>query len=170
VSRSRIRLARPDEAERLRGIEASAAEAFRDSSHAYVTDHPPPPVAVYAAFAAAGDVLLAEMDGEPVGFAACEPFPDALHLWELAVRRDLQGQGVGRRLVAAVAKAARRRKLPAVTLTTFHDIAWNAPWYARLGFVELGAGTLGERLRQELADEDARGLTSRCAMRLTLTP
>jgi ribosomal protein S18 acetylase RimI-like enzyme len=170
VSRVRVRPARPDEAALIREIEDSAAEAFRGTTHAYVTDHPSPPPEVYEAFAARGDLLVAEQDGEPVGFAACEAFADALHIWELDVRRDQQGHGVGRALMAAVVKAARRRRLPAVTLTTFHDIAWNAPWYARLGFVELGVGTLGERLREELAQEDARGLTARCAMRLTLTP
>ena len=38
-------------------------------------------------------------------------------------------------MVGRVAETARRRGLPAVTLTTFEDVAWNAPWYARLGFV-----------------------------------
>ncbi|HEV2531587.1 GNAT family N-acetyltransferase [Phenylobacterium sp.] len=166
----RIRLARPDEAELIRKIEDSAAARFKGSAHAYVTEHPAPPAKVYAAMAAEGLVLMADADGDPVGFAACELHPDALHLKELAVLRHKQSQGVGRALIKAVAKEARRRGRTAVTLTTFQDLAWNAPWYARQGFVELGAGTLGERLREELADEDARGLASRCAMRLSLTP
>ena len=43
-----------------------------------------------------GLVWVAEADGALVGFAACEAFDDALHLWELAVRRECQGRGVGR--------------------------------------------------------------------------
>jgi predicted N-acetyltransferase YhbS len=170
VSGLRIRAARPEEAELIRRIEDSAAARFTASVHAYVTDHPAPPAAVYAGLAAEGLVLMADQDGGAVGFAACELYPDALHLKELAVLHRKQGQGVGRALVAAVVKEARRRGRSAVTLTTFRDLEWNAPWYARQGFVELGAGTLGERLREELAEEDARGLTSRCAMRLSLTP
>jgi predicted N-acetyltransferase YhbS len=170
MSGLRIRPARPDEAELIRKIEDSAAARFRGSPHAYVTDHPPPPAEVYATLAARGLVLIADQDEGPVGFAACELYPDALHLKELAVLHRRQGEGVGRALVAAVADEARRRGRSAVTLTTFRDLDWNAPWYARLGFVELGAGTLGERLREELAEEDARGLTARCAMRLTLAP
>jgi predicted N-acetyltransferase YhbS len=170
VSRLRIRTARPEEAELIRRIEDSAAARFKGSAHAYVTDHPAPPAAIYAGLAAEGLVLMADQDGGAVGFAACELYPDALHLKELAVLHRKQGQGVGRALIEAVTKEARRRGRSAVTLTTFRDLEWNAPWYGRQGFVELGAGTLGERLRRELAEEDARGLASRCAMRLSLTP
>ena len=164
----RLRRARPDEAERLRAIEESAGARFRGSPHAYVIDFAPPPAEFYAELAAQGLVLTAEQDGEAVGFAACQVFADALHLKELSVAYEQQGRGVGRALIKAVVAKARRLGLKAVTLTTFHDLAWNGPWYARQGFVELGAGELGERLRQELADEDEHGLTARCAMRLLI--
>jgi len=166
MSRLRIRLARPEEAELICAIEGSAAEAFRGSVHAQVADHPPAPAAAYAALISAGLVLIAERDGQPVGFAACEVLPGAVHLKELAVRYERQGQGIGRALVEAVAAEARRRSLPAVTLTTFRDISWNAPWYARLGFAELGPEAQDEHLRDELAAGARRGLTARCAMRL----
>lgn len=164
----RIRPARPDEAETIREIEDDAAARFRGSAHAYVFDHPAPPAEVYAELAAEGLVLMADQDGAAVGFAAFEVFRDALHLKELAVRHAQQGQGLGRALIKAVIAEAKARRRKAVTLTTFRDLDWNAPWYERQGFVELGAGQLGERLRQELADEDERGLSSRCAMRLTI--
>jgi predicted N-acetyltransferase YhbS len=166
MSKLRIRLARPEEAELICAIEGSAAEAFRGSAHAHVADHPPAPASAYAALVATGLVLIAERDGQPVGFAACEVLAEALHLKELAVRYERQGQGIGRALVEAVAAEARRRSLPAVTLTTFRDISWNAPWYARQGFVELGAEGLDEHLRGELAAGARNGLTARCAMRL----
>jgi GNAT superfamily N-acetyltransferase len=101
-----------------------------------------------------------------LGFGACEAFDDALHLWELAVRHDAQGQGVGRALIAAAVEEARRRALPAVTLSTFRQIPWNAPFYARLGFALLDDPALNPRLVAVLAKEARRGLTDRCAMRL----
>jgi GNAT superfamily N-acetyltransferase len=115
-------------------------------------------------------VWVAEADGEPIGFSCCEAFDDALHLWEVAVRQDRQGQGAGRALIAAGIDAARARGLPAVTLTTFRDIPWNAPFYRRLGFVELTKEELNARLAADLAAEGARGLdvANRCAMQLTL--
>lgn len=164
-----IRPARPREAEMIRRIEDSAGRRFLGSAHAYVNAHAAAPAEIYARLAAEGLVLMAVLDGRAVGFAACELYRDALHLHELAVRLRKQGRGVGQALVAAVVEEAHRRGRSAVTLTTFRDLEWNAPWYARQGFVELVAGQLGERLRQELADEDERGLTGRCAMRLSLT-
>ena len=164
-----IRNARAEEAELLRALEDSAGQSFRASAHAYAADHPAHPTSVYANLAAQGLVLIAEDGGDPVGFAACEAFEDALHLKELGVRQDRQGLGAGRALVAAVAETARRRGLPAVTLTTFEDVAWNAPWYARLGFETLEPSDLdGHRLGRELAEEAGRGLSARCAMRLPL--
>lgn len=164
----RIRLARPEEAELIREIENDAGERYRESEHAYVADHDAAPAEVYAELAAEGLVFMADVDGEAVGFAACEPIPGALHLHELAVRRSHQGLGLGRALIEASAKEAARRKLPAVTLTTFGGVPWNGPLYTHLGFEELDGTTLSEWLRQKLEDEYGRGLTDRCAMRLTL--
>jgi hypothetical protein len=42
---------------------------------------------------------------------------------------------------------------PALTLTTFRDVPWNAPYYARLGFVMLGPAELGPELRDLIERE-----------------
>ena len=124
----------------------------------------------YAPLLADNLVWVVEADGALVGFAACEAFDDALHLWELAVRRECQGLGFGRALVAACIAEARIRGLPAVTLATFRDIAWNAPFYAGSGFAEVPAVALNPRLAGDLDAEARRGLdvANRCAMRFTL--
>ncbi|WP_293365924.1 GNAT family N-acetyltransferase [Phenylobacterium sp.] len=115
-------------------------------------------------------VWVAADADQPVAFAATERFEDALHLWELAVRRDAQRRGVGRALLAAVVADAAARGLAAVTLTTFREIAWNGPLYRRLGFVELSEAELNPRLTAVRAREAALGLdvANRCAMRLPL--
>jgi N-acetylglutamate synthase-like GNAT family acetyltransferase len=41
---------------------------------------------------------------------------------------------IGRQLIACVADHARTLGLTSLTLTTFRDVPWNAPFYARLGF------------------------------------
>jgi uncharacterized small protein (DUF1192 family) len=60
--------------------------------------------------------------------------------------------------------------LAALTLTTFHDVRWNAPFYSRIGFEVLGVSGLNERLsgllRKEIEGGFAEG--TRCAMRLSL--
>lgn len=119
---------------------------------------------------AEGLVWVAEDEGELIGFAAAQAYFDALHLWELAVRRDRQGGGAGRALIETVVAEARRLELRAVTLTTFRDIPWNGPLYARLGFHEVPPVQLNGRLTAVLMRERRLGLDAeaRCAMRLDL--
>lgn len=128
------------------------------------------PPEFYVPFQADGLVLVALDDGALVGFAACQACADALHLWELAVRHDAQGRGIGRALLDAVAVLARRRGLPAVTLSTFRDIPWNAPFYARRGFAEIAECEMNARLRIIREREASLGLDvdNRCAMRLAV--
>ncbi|MFL5298014.1 MAG: GNAT family N-acetyltransferase [Phenylobacterium sp.] len=125
---------------------------------------------VYIPFQTDGLVLVAEDNGALVGFAACQACQDALHLWELAVRHERQGQGVGRALLHASAAVARRRRLSAITLSTFRHIVWNAPFYRRMGFVELRPHELNLRLRTIFEREADLGLdvANRCVMRLPL--
>jgi ribosomal protein S18 acetylase RimI-like enzyme len=115
---------------------------------------------------------VAQDDRRLVGFAACELFEDALHVWELAVARPAQGRGAGQALMRAAIEAARGRGRAAVTLTTFRDIAWNAPFYARLGFIEVPEATFNARLAFIREREAKAGLpiSARCAMRLDLSP
>lgn len=119
---------------------------------------------------AEGLVWVAEAENRLVGFAACQIFIDALHLWELAVRHEWQGRGVGKALVEAVIAEAQAQEAPEVTLTTFRDIAWNAPFYATLGFEEVRPQDLNGRLMAILMREKRLGLDAdnRCAMRRRL--
>jgi len=58
--------------------------------------------------------------------------------------------------------------LPSVTLTTFLNIPWNAPFYESLGFRGISTSDMPARLAEVLAGEAARGLTDRCAMTLRI--
>ena len=148
---------------RLAEVERSAAQAFASLPA--------------LAWLAAGDVLditthQACVDAgatwQILGFACAGYEQQALHIHEISVRREAQGQGIGRKLLdqlVAVARASGAREL---TLTTFADVPWNAPFYRRYGFETLDEGLLCARLRQILASEAAHGLKGRCAMRLRI--
>jgi hypothetical protein len=45
-----------------------------------------------------------------------------------------------------------------VTLTTFADVPWNAPYYRRLGFADVPPGAQGPGLRRLRAHEAEVGL------------
>jgi GNAT superfamily N-acetyltransferase len=118
---------------------------------------------VWVAAAAEGDV--------PVGFAYADLVDDGVHLEELDVLPAWGRRGIGRALVATVVAHARARGLRAVTLTTFRDVPWNAPFYARLGFEVLAPDEVSPGLVRLLEYEAGRGLPQelRVAMRYRLT-
>lgn len=59
-----------------------------------------------------------------------------LHIDEVDVLRAFQSQGIGRALLGAAADWARTKGLQTLSLTTFRDVPWNAPFYASFGFRE----------------------------------
>jgi GNAT superfamily N-acetyltransferase len=95
----------------------------------------------------------------PGGFAALEVVDGAAHLEQLVVEPALGRRGLGRALLEAAATHARERMgSETLTLTTFRDVPWNGPWYARCGFVELDEASCGPELRAIRAEERAAGL------------
>ncbi|MEV0995527.1 GNAT family N-acetyltransferase [Nonomuraea sp. NPDC050202] len=103
-----------------------------------------------------GAVLV---EGEPpVGFALVGWVDGNLHLEQLAVRPDNMRQGAGGRLMAAVIDHAAAAGAPAVTLTTFRDVPWNAPWYERHGFSVMGEAEWGPELRALVRHERDLGI------------
>lgn len=162
-----VRLARADELPQLERIEREAGIRFTEIPA--LADLPDVMTPAGALLVALGrkQVWVAVVDGELVGFAYADLLDDAVHLEELDVLPAWGRRGIGSALVDAVVADARRRGLPAVTLTTFRDVAWNAPYYARLGFRVLAADELGQGLDALLAHEERRGLPRalRVAMR-----
>lgn len=130
------------------------------------------PLAQLVAAARAGDLLVAELGGEVVGFALLGRLGADAHLREIDVLPASAGAGVGSELLEAACWRARTQGARRVVLTTFRDVAFNAPWYARHGFVELGDGQRGAPLDAILSAEVEAGLTrsSRCAMARCLWP
>lgn len=167
-----IRMATPQDAPALPEIERSSGAIFRKwSGLEWVADDDVQSAHQHQALISAGIALVADLHGEDVvGFANGECAPDALHLWQVAVHHDYQGQGIGRQLIEAVQQLAARRRLPAVTLTTFREVPWNEPYYQRLGFKTLEAEALNRRLQATLEAEGRAGLPAerRCAMMLLL--
>lgn len=116
--------------------------------------------------------LWVARDGDvPVGFAIGASFSARhAHLVEVDVLPSHGRRGIGAALVRAVCVWAADRGHDEITLTTFRDVPWNMPFYARLGFVEIPPAELDDDLVATLRDEAARGLVPerRVAMRLRL--
>lgn len=116
----------------------------------------------------AGTLWIAEADGTPIGYLAASVQHDRLHIDEVDVLRAHQGRGVGRRLLQTAADHARAAGLSRLSLTTFRDVPWNAPFYASFGFREWDPADAPASIRQMLTYEAAKGLANRCAMVMDL--
>lgn len=117
-----------------------------------------------------GLALLAEVAGEPIGFILVAPVDGRAHILELAVTLDHQGRGHGRALIAAAEEWAVSNGFREMTLTTFRDVDWNAPFYARLGYDPFDVGPGRAELGALVAEEIKAGVhrVPRVAMRKIL--
>lgn len=159
MSSPRIRLAQVVDAAAMPQIEADAATVFSgEADTVELNPSSPRSHEQYAALVRKGRSLVAEEDGRIAGFIACEPFGRELHVWELNVRPEWQRQGIGALLLRAVLVDGRASGFRAVTLTTFRNVPWNAPFYARLGFAEVSDAAANARLATVLAKEVKAGL------------
>lgn len=108
--------------------------------------------------AAPGFVLVAENQetAEAVGFVQVLEIDDHAHLEQLSVLPSFSRRGLGRRLVQAALDESRKRGYEEVTLRTYADVPWNAPFYASCGFSETDPDT--HFLRSLIDVERALGL------------
>lgn len=162
-----LRLARADDAAAMSQVEASAAHLFdqyEEFDHLIVGAARTPDQ--FSSIVRKGRSLVAEIDGQIVGFAAALPFFRELHLEELSVGCDWQGMGIGGVLLSALCVDARNSGFRAVTLETFRDVPWNRPFYARRGFEVVEDLAAHPRLKADLDTKIAGGMppADRCAM------
>ena len=120
---------RRDELTLLPDLEAAADTVFEPLGIG-----PLPGPGTPAEFAAALVVLVA---GDPaVGLCRIDDVGGGAHLEQLSVHPDHGGQGIGRALLRAGCDWAVANGYDEITLATYSDIPWNAPFYASEGFVE----------------------------------
>jgi len=83
-------------------------------------------------------VWMAELDGRIVGCVTVEDRGEALELVNIDVPRELQGRGIGTRIVRLVEERAWRERRCAVTLGTSRNAAgaaWKSlPWWQSRGY------------------------------------
>ncbi len=156
-----IRPAREDELPRLQEIEGAAGSAFAGLGMAAIAQDDPPPIAVLREYRRAGRAWVYE--DPAVAYLIADVVDGALHIEQVSVHPDRAGRRIGRDLIEHVARLAGTP----VTLTTFADVPWNAPYYERLGFRRLAHAELTEGLRRIRRREADHGLDRwpRVAMR-----
>ncbi len=158
LSDIRIRLATEADVPALQALERDSAEIFREAGYWAPVLETVRTALDHAQGIAGGHSWVAvDASDAPIGFALCSIVDGHLHLFELAVARRHQGRGVGTRLLGVVIDHARWRFDPCVTLTTDRLVPWNAPFYARHGFIALDSARLSHELAAVLGAEIASG-------------
>ena len=162
-----VRQAAPADAEAMTAVEASAQELLESQGVDLAALRVPEGFEEAATWSLA---FVAEVDGEIVGMARLtELSREVICLDQVSSSPRYAGRGVGRQLLTDVVTACRERGYSAITGTTFRDVAFNAPFYTRLGCVEdpdpHPAMVRRRRAEQELGLDD---LAPRLIMRLPL--
>jgi GNAT superfamily N-acetyltransferase len=168
-----IVLAQPEHLNDLPHIEQQAASLFRGWNVPGSVIGDTTPLEEFQAAQVAGllwVVLSSQL--HPIGFALVEREGTWLHLEEIDVHPLHGRRGIGAALVETICAWARDCGYTQMTLTTYCDIPWNAPFYARLGFEILGEDELTPELQARVEAEAARGwdMNRRVVMRKALSP
>ena len=155
---------------RLVAIERDAGEMFRTVGLDAIADAEPDDPDTLRAHIEDGTAWVAEYAGDVVGYAVSSVVDGHAHLGQVSVIRGAQRIGVGRLLIERVERWGREQQLGSVTLTTFVDVPWNGPYYARLGYEPIPQHEFSPGLAAIRANEIANGidLQPRIAMRKPL--
>lgn len=168
-----IRPARSDDLDQLHDIERAAGDSFRALGMDAVADDEPPSHAALTGYMEQGRAwVVADDVDHPLGYLLVDVVDRTAHIEQVSVHPAAAGRALGRALIGRAEDWARAEGLSALTLTTYVDVPWNAPYYRRLGFRDVPESALGDGLRRVRAHERESGLDRwpRTAMTRPLPP
>ena len=152
---------------RLQAIEVAAGRVFAEWGMAEVAAHAPPSAAEFGRYIeleqawvlrAQTNNAVVQAEPELAGFVLVEAVDGCAHIEQLSVHPDFARRGLGAQLIEHVVQWAVLQKLAALTLTTFAELPWNAPYYRRCGFAELSIEQQTLGLQEKRAHEARLGL------------
>jgi GNAT superfamily N-acetyltransferase len=168
---ARIRPPRPDELELLRSIERDAGRAFAEIGMPEIAADEPLSVAELETFRREGRAWVAvDRRDRPVAYLLSGIVDGCAHIDQVSVASAHAGERLGAALIEHLAQTAVAEGRPALTLTSFRDVPWNAPYYERLGFAVVDPSDQGPELAALAAREAylIPGDAPRVAMRRSL--
>ena len=156
---SLIRAARADDVASMQALEKNAAQTYAFApNHAFCVHLPVRTASDHAQVQRTGIALIVEIWGRPAGFLLVLPIDGRAHILEAAVALAHQRHGCGRRLFAIAETWALQRGFAEMTLTTFRDVPWNAPFYGRFGYSIFEPDEGRPELQAIIEDEAAGGV------------
>jgi GNAT superfamily N-acetyltransferase len=124
-----------------------------------VADDDPPSAEDLMAYQRDGRAWVVADEGDrAVAYLLVGQVDQNAHIEQVSVHPGHARRGLGRALIDQAEAWAATHGLEGLTLTTFADVPWNAPYYARLGFRTLAVDEMTTGLRGVRAQEAALGL------------
>jgi hypothetical protein len=132
---------------------------FCEIGMAEIAGDEPLPVAELARYRQDGRAWVAAVDADvPAAYLIAGVVDGSLHIEQVSVHPRAAGRKIGRMLLDHAAAYAAAQGIRALTLTTFAEVPWNAPYYARCGFRVLTGSELSPGMRAVNDREVAHGL------------
>ena len=155
----RIRAAGESDLAVMRDIERAAGGWFREVGMPEIADDEPLSLEELARYLQ-GDRAWVAVDAAdvPVAYLIADVVDRCLHIEQVSVHPRAARRGIGGMLLEHAAGCAVARGIGALTLTTFAEVPWNAPYYARCGFRVLDDSELMPGMRAVRDREIAHGL------------
>ncbi|MGW8329279.1 GNAT family N-acetyltransferase [Streptomyces sp. NPDC055897] len=169
----RIRAVHSEELPALQDIERAAGQCFHDVGMPEIAEDEPLSLRELDGYRQTGLAWVAVDDADvPVAYLIADRVDGNLHVEQVSVHPDHARRGIGRLLLDHMAHCAIAEGAPALTLTTFTDVPWNAAYYTRCGFQAMRDSEVTPGLRGIREEEAANGLNRwpRICMRRTLAP
>lgn len=149
----RLRGFEPEDLPDLWNIESAATRQLAAAGYPELLAQSGDLFAFEAQFAGKGVWVAADEDDRAVGYAVAGELAELFWLHQMSVDPAHGRKGIGTALLMAVINHAKWAYHNAVGLTTFRDVAFNAPFYEKAGFMRVNAAALSLALQEQLAKD-----------------
>jgi GNAT superfamily N-acetyltransferase/sporulation protein YlmC with PRC-barrel domain len=152
MSEFTIRLARPEDFAAINEVDQAVGDMFRDfgvDTSQSDSDSQSSAPRFFDEGTRAWVATIGDDDGV-AGYIFVFPLDDAAYIAQVSVHPAHQRKGLGTALLDTADAWAEVQGLSALSLVTYTDVPWNAPWYRRIGFTDIGDARMGDGLRRLL--------------------
>lgn len=156
----RIRLASADEIHKVAPVELAAAEAYRTIGMDVIADDEPISESKLLQAVKEQRLWFAVEYGVLKAYLLGDFLPQSLHIDQVTVHPDASRRGLGALMIESVSADPRSKERGLITLTSFANVPWNAPYYERIGFTDIAEEDWPEGIAEKVAAEQEAGLAA----------
>lgn len=154
----RIRLASVDDVPKVAPLEQAAAEMFRNIGMDAVADDAPIADSVLLQAVEDQRLWVAVEYGVLKAYVLGDFLPQSLHIDQVTVHPNASRRGLGALMIESVSADPRSKERGLITLTSFANVPWNAPYYERIGFLDIAESDWPEGVAEKVAADQRGGL------------